>query len=175
MNLFFSERIKNGLVIAYIIVEVYVVDNLKINILMKTNVIKSKDMIINFDKKIIIISICDNVEVPMMIWKRKTPVNCAIRTITHIVVSVEDIMVISIKLKSLALSKDRNFSFCLKKSNQFDLKGEFFTHVTDSNLITMQVWNTLTKSYTVSKNFKIGHLRNYDKKNAFWSLWKIVT
>ena len=39
--------------------------------------------------------------------------------------------------------------------------------MTEFNIIAIQVKNTSTKLYILSKNFKMGHIRDYDKKGCF--------
>lgn len=45
-------------------------------------------------------------------------------------------------------------------------KDKYFAHVT-FNVIAMQVKNVSLNPYTILKNFKVRHIRDYDKKNCF--------
>ena len=51
-------------------------------------------------------------------------------------------------------------------------KKKYFVHVTNSNLIVVQIRNTSSKSYIIFKNFKIEHLRNFDKESCFMTSFK---
>ena len=43
----------------------------------------------------------------------------------------------------------------------------FFAHVIDSDLVTVQIKNISKKSYVISKNFKMNHFRDFEKKKCF--------
>ena len=57
--------------------------------------------------------------------------------------------------------------FFQKKNKSFNSKKGFFAHVTNFEIKAVQVKNTSVKSITISKNFKIEHLRDYSKKKCF--------
>ena len=53
----------------------------------------------------------------------------------------------------------------MKRILKFEKK--YFVHVTSFNLISIQIKNISDKSYTISKNFKIEYLRDFDEENCF--------
>ena len=58
-------------------------------------------------------------------------------------------------------------AFFFKTERQFEFEGGFFAHVTNSEIVAVQMRNISKNSYTLSKNLKIEHIRNYDEKNYF--------
>jgi len=60
LSLYFSNKDrKKNLIIAKIICKVYLINNLKTNILIKNNLIDSKEIIININNKLVFINSCD--------------------------------------------------------------------------------------------------------------------
>ena len=49
----------------------HLVNDLKINIFININMINSKNMILNFENNIVTISICKNIEMPVIIQKKR--------------------------------------------------------------------------------------------------------
>ena len=76
-------------------------------------------------------------------------------------------MAMSIKMRNFELFKNKNYSFFSKTERQLKTDDEFFAHIIGFEVIAIQIRNTSTKSYIVSKNFKLKHLKNYDEKNCF--------
>lgn len=94
-------------------------------------------------------------------------VHRTIKSVSQITVQSDQIMTMSIKLKSAKLSKNRNYSFFSKKNRLFDSKKNFFAHVINANVIAVQVQNISTKSMIISKNFEVGHLCDYFEEGCF--------
>ena len=58
----------------------------------------------------------------------------------------------------------------MKRMLKFEKK--YFVYIINFNLVVIQIRNILNKSYTISKNFKIEHLRNFDEKDSFMTTFK---
>ena len=145
----------------------HLVNEIKANIFVNMNVMKSKNMILNFDKKIFIIPTCQEIEVVISIERKKARIERTIRAVVQITISVKMIMIISIRLRNATLFKNKNYSFFFKIEQHLKSKGNFFAHVMKSEMTTIQMRNTSNKSYTIFKNLKVKHLRDYDEKNCF--------
>lgn len=78
MELLFSKVIKKGSTITCLTTEFHLINNFKINILIDMNVIKSKDIVLNCDKRFMIISTCDDIKVFISVQKKKVSVDCAV-------------------------------------------------------------------------------------------------
>lgn len=167
LNLFLSEKIMKEPKITHLTIEFHLMNDLKANVLVEMNVMRLEKMIMNFEKKIITISICENVKISITIQKKGVPINRTVRAVTQITVSVEKIMTVSVKVRGVAPPTDRDYSFYSKKDWLLGSKGGFFAHVTDSEVKAVQVKNTSVKPFVISKNFKIEHLKDYSKEECF--------
>ena len=76
-------------------------------------------------------------------------------------------MIVSIQLKDRPSSRNRNYIFQSKKSDM-NFENDFFSYITNANVITIQMRNVFFKSYVVFKNVKIDHLNDYAKKKCFF-------
>lgn len=172
IDLLLFETIKNDIAIACLTAKFHLINNLKANVLVKINVMSSKDIILDCDKKSMSISTCNNIKVPMSVRKKGASINRSMRAVIQTIISAEVAMTILIKLRRLELSKNRDYTFYSKETRLLGPKGGFFTHVTDANLMAIQVQNISRRPYVMPKNFKIGHLRDYDKKEYFLATLK---
>ena len=49
---------------------------------------------------------------------------------------------------------------------------EFFVHIINFDIVTIQMKNITEKSYMIPKNFKVDHLKDYDEKDCFLTVSK---
>ena len=61
--------------------EFHLINKLKVNILIDMNVMRSENMILNFEKKIFIISTCQNMKIPIFIQRKSASINRMIRAV----------------------------------------------------------------------------------------------
>ena len=135
--------------------------------LINMNVMKSERINLNFENKIMIIFTCKNMQIFINFHRKKISINRTVRTAAQITISIEKIIVISMRMKNVQISKNRNYSFFSKMKRMLKSKKKYFVHITNFNLITMQIKNISDKSNIIFKNFKIEHLRDFDEKNYF--------
>ena len=83
------------------------------------------------------------------------------------IISSHTVMIVSIQLKDRPSSRNRNYIFQSKKSDM-NFENDFFSYITNANVITIQMRNVFFKSYVVFKNVKIDHLNDYAKKKCFF-------
>ena len=172
MDLYLSDKTKNELITVRLKIELHVINDFKANVLIEMDVMKSKNMIMNFDKKIFTISICQNMKVPLTIKRKSAPINKTVRVVSQMMISTNKIFAISIRVREAKFSKNRNYSFFPKTKRQLNSENEFFAHVTEFDIIAVQIRNISEKFYTISKNLKIGHIRDYDEKKCFMTTSK---
>ena len=84
-----------------------------------------------------IILICQNIEMFILFYRKKISVNRTIRIAVKIIVSIEKIMIISVRIKGNEISKNRNYNFFSKIERQLRAKGDYFVHVTNVNIMTV--------------------------------------
>ena len=167
MKFYILEKFKNEFAIINIKIEIYFVNDFKINVFIKTNILIFENMIFDFAKKKLIIIICENMIISIKIDKKKKIVNRIVKIFEKIVMIFKKSKVILIKIKKIKLSKNRDFNFFFILNDNLDSKEDFFAHVMKSNIKIIQIRNTSKKSYVLSKNFKIEHIKNYDEKNCY--------
>lgn len=80
---------------------------------------------------------------------------------------VDKTMIISIQIKSFEIFKNRDYNFYSRTERMLGPEGRYFAHMTGLNIVAVQVQNIAVKLYIISKNFKIGHFRDYDKEGCF--------
>ena len=167
MDLFLSDRAEGSPMIAHLKAEFHLVDDLKANILVNMDIMGSENMILNFESRSVTIPTCKNIEMPVTIQKKKTFVHRSMRTASQTVISVGAVMTVPIKLRKAKLPKNRDYSFFPKNDRQLGPKRGFFAHVTDAEIKAIQIKNTSDRPFTIPKNFRIGHLRDYTKEGCF--------
>ena len=167
VELYIPEKSKKTPAIAQLNIELHIVENLKVNVFIKMNVMKSKCIIMNFEKKFLTISICQNMEVSLTIKRKGISINKTVRTVNQMMISLEKIMTMSMRMRDADFSKNRNYNFFFKIERQLNPEKRFFAHVTNSEIIAIQVRNTSEKPYMMPKNLKIDHVRDYDEKGCF--------
>ena len=174
LDLYIHETIKIESTIAHFKTEFHFINDLKTNVLINMNVMKFENIILNFEKKIMMISTCQKLKTLIAIQRKKTFVNRTVRAVVILIIFVGAIMTVSVRVQDSKISFDKNYSFFFKADPMLKSKNDFFAHVTDHNLIAMQIRNISKKSYVISKNLKIEHFRNFEKKKAFWRFQRIV-
>jgi hypothetical protein len=150
----------------------HLVDNLKINVLIEVDVMSSKQMIIDCDKKLLMISTCNDFETDVCISRKSQITNRVVRAIVKTMISSESIVTISIRIRERNLSENRDYSFFLKSQRQLSSENEFFNHVMRLKMIEMQVRNIAKISCVILKNFEIDSLHDYKKKETYHAAFK---
>lgn len=167
LNFFFEEKCRGNAAITYVKTEFHLINDFKIKMLIKINVLKFEKIILNFQNKSIIMTTCQSMKISIAFHRKGFSVNRTIKAATQIVVSIEKIVIISIQMKSEIISTNKNYCFYFQSIKMLKSENEYFVHVTKSKLIIIQMKNISKKSYTMFKNFKIDHLRDYDEKKIF--------
>ena len=167
LNLYMSKKYQENSATAHFKTKFHIINEIKINMLIKINVMKSKRINLNFENKIIIIFTCKNIQISINFHRKKTSINRTIWTAIQITMSIEKIIIVSVRIKSAQISKNRNYNFFSKMKRMLKSKKKYFVHVTSFNLVAVQIKNILNRSYIIFKNFKMKHLRDFDEKNCF--------
>ena len=72
MDVYIAEKIVESSNIEHLKIEFHLIEDLKANVLIKMNIMKFEKIVFNFERKIMTISICKNLEAPISIQKKKT-------------------------------------------------------------------------------------------------------
>lgn len=155
LDFFLKKKRHSDSAVTHIKRKFYFVNNFKIKMPIKINIIKSKQIVLKFGEKIMMILICDNIKISITFHRNKTLINRTMRAIAQVIVSIKKIVTISIQIRELKISKNRNYNFYSKIEKMLRTKDRYFAHITKFNIITVQIKNVSRKLYIIFKNFKI--------------------
>lgn len=83
-------------------------------------------------------------------------------------------MTILIKYRNKIISSNRNYNFLSKFNITLESSDDFFAHIVNTNIKTIQVKNVFNKVFIISKIFLIDKLQNYDKNNCYLAYSKNI-
>ena len=76
-------------------------------------------------------------------------------------------MTVFVKYRNKFLSKNRNYNFYLTSNALFEFDDDFFVHITNVNVTTIQIRNAFNKICIISRNAKMKKLRDYEKQKYY--------
>jgi hypothetical protein len=151
--------------------EFHIVNEVKCKILMRLNIMISKEMTINLTNKSFVIFICENLVISIRINFKS---NSRIRRIIHSKKSIKifsnSIVSISTYLRDKKLSSNKDFFFELNNdilTKSLSDLDEFYTHVCDCNLAFVHVRNVMISSMIISSKTRLNILTEYEKEKCF--------
>ena len=80
LDLYILKKCRENSVIAHFKKKFHIINDIKINILIKINIIKLKQINLDFENKIITIFTCRNMQIFINFHRKKTSINRTIRT-----------------------------------------------------------------------------------------------
>ena len=170
IDLYISERIIDESVLAHLASEIHIVNNLKANVLIDMNIMSLEQIILDFDKNMLIVSICKSLSALIFIISKDIRVNRTVRAIAKTIVVFETCMTVSVRVRRSDLSSDRDYSFHSKSKRQLRSEDEYFAHVIDSEICAIQMRNTTSRSFIISKNDKVNELKDFEKNEAYLTM-----
>ena len=170
IDFYISERIIDESVLAHLADEIHIVNNLKVNMLIDMNIMNSEQIILDFDKNILIVSTCKGLSAFIFITSKDIRVNRTVRTAAKTIVVFETCMTVSVRVRESDLSFDRDYSFHSKSERQLRSEDEYFAHIIDSEICAVQIRNTISRSFVISKNDKLNELKDFEKNEAYLAM-----
>ena len=154
--------------IARIKKEFYIVDDLIVKVLVDINIIKSKGMIFDIEKNVIIIDSCKNIQIFFIFinYRPQTRVTIFNNNKTKIIIPSHFNMTISIvglRCRSLKLSYDRDFLF---ESQKFDTLL-IYAHIVDHSISKIFVKNDIDHVMSLSRKVKLRMIINYEATRCY--------
>ena len=140
--------------------EVHLVEHLKANMLLGTDILGPEQITIDLGKKEAIIGSC-GVNVPIDIGSRNnTP---AIVRAVHIrkTTQVPPHSALAVPIHHLDIPKDRDYLF-----EPDDVNFSLYAHLMDADTSSVLVRNDTEKTVHIPRNFRLGHLNEMDYPNA---------
>ena len=149
--------------------QLHIVDNLKINIFMRSNILSLEKMIVNYDRELLTIECCKNMKMFMTITSNER-VKRAIRAHHSIIIFARFSIMISVRLRDhskLFHDRDLMFTSYSQTFDRFDSKDEICSHIIDVNMCVVQVNNAIDRAILISRNSRLSIIQNYEKKECY--------
>lgn len=124
IDFYLFEEFKRQSSLAHIKTKIHLMNDLKINVLIEMNIMKSEKITLDFRKKVMIISTCDNFRTLISIKKRERLINKAVRMISKITMFSDTVMTVSVHIRKTQILKNRDYSFFLKTDSLLESKEE---------------------------------------------------
>ena len=150
--------------------EIHLINDFSIKMLIEINIIVSKKMIFDDVKRIVIVDNCD-----LIIKFNVTIINHVdkiVQIFKQFIIFFHTHMIVSMKIRDQILSFDRDYFFHSKKNSRFETKKNFFVHITNANIIVVQIRNVINQSIIIFRNSKLNKFQNYDEKKCYLTLSK---
>jgi hypothetical protein len=129
--------------------EMHLVKELKVNMLIDNDILKSKDIIIDVQHKKTTIRSCDNLTIEIKIHQRESFVRRNVINQFVNIISSEAYVKISYKMKNLFSNRD----FLFESSSEVSIF--IYAHVINARITDVIVRNESAKSMKISRNFKL--------------------
>ena len=166
VNLYLKDKLKKKTFIVYIKRDVHVVDNLRVKMLIDTNIMCSKKMIVNLQIRKLIIDNC-NMTTSIIYTFIDFKINRIVKFHHVVTISIHIVVTMSFK-QSVDLSIERDYSFQSHViSINFETKNDIMTHIVDFKTSMIHVKNVIDKTITVSKHTKLDKIFDFDEKNCY--------
>ena len=145
--------------------EMHVVNDLKIKIFIKMNIIESKIIDVLMSNNILHVENCDVIAFIIIKFKNNNEeINRIIRVITIVIISFHFTIAIIVKFRDKLMSIDRNYFFHFISNVKLESNNEFFVYIVDVNVNVVQIRNVTNKFYIIFRNVKIDKLHDFEEK-----------
>jgi hypothetical protein len=142
--------------------KLHLMKELKVNMLIENDILRSKEITINVQQKTAIIRNCENLIIKVKIHQREFFVRRNIISQFVSVILSEVYVKISYKMKNLF--SDRDFLF----ESYSEVSVFIYAHVIDARIIDVIVRNESAKSMKISKNFKLDVAQEIQYDDCFY-------
>ena len=152
---------------------VYLVNDLKVNILLDNDILKPKNIVSHVKKEKLTINNCEDFSASLnVVTKNDVRVKRTIRTQTNVTIFAHSCSAISIKLRESKLS-DRDMLFNSNHIKRLDKKGEIFAHLMNFNFFFVQAKNTIDQPIMITRSERLNTLNEYEKDGCYLTDSKI--
>ena len=141
--------------------KIHFINDLKVNILLETNIITSQKMIMNLEIHIIKLEKCQELQISIDVIARiQSHFKCIIRNKFSIIITSNIIAEIFIVYNDI-ISKNRDFLFESDCSQNFEFTNEILTHVVDSTILIILIYNVTIAFIRLSRKTRFETLFEY--------------
>ena len=147
---------------------VYIVDNLKTKMFLNNDILRLKQIILNFDNEKMIINNCQNIITKLNVINHDVFVKRQIKVNDIIKISIRFCVIISFKLRDkFKLSKDKNFIFLSQSINRLNFENNVLLYFVNVNITIMQIRNINFDDVFLFKNCRINIIQKYEKNDCY--------
>ena len=160
LSMYVKKQIDDQFIVAHFRREIHVINNLKIKLLLKINVMSSKRIIIDLNQRQFFIKNCQNLTIKLkIIVKNNVKIRRVIKFEKKLVVETNFIVQMSmITRENLLFDKDYLFESCFV---------DVYVHVTNSTLSFICVKNDLIVLLNISRHVKLSNLTKFEKQDCY--------
>ena len=172
-DLWFFDHDFNDFVITHIIKKIYLINELRVNILINMNIQKIENIKINVSKRRFKIHNCARFSIAKIVVDVDKRVDRLIRIkkiiflLFHLIIN----MLIQIR-DNFCLSIDKNYIFHSKINLELKSKNNVYFHHVNVNIFMIQIRNIINKTYIISRHIKLNYVLDYEKKNCYMTTSK---
>ncbi len=143
--------------------KMHLVKELKTNMLIKNDILESKEIIIDVQIKKAIIRNCENIIIEVKIHQRKSFIRKNVVNQFAILISLDFYVKILYKIKDLLTNRD----FLFESSSEVLIF--IFVHIIDARIIEIMIRNESKRIMKISKNFKLDVTQKIQYENCFYA------
>jgi hypothetical protein len=153
--------------------QAHVVDNLRAKFLMNMNILEPKEIILNFRRRKMTLSSCENLKVDIRITSKSitlniTSVNQIILTERLVSIFAKFVVTVSIKMKSTLSDRDFLFQSICRDLN-LDQSDEIMTYIVSVNVVAVQVCNFIDESVIISRRARLDRIIEYEEHECYFT------
>ena len=151
-----------------IIAELHVIDDFNVNLLIENDVLISKDMTVDLNRRKLIINNCEGLKISIKMKARKNfHVKRIIRARQAYIIMLDEITEISITWRGRNLSNDRDLLFESNCSHYLKHEEDLYASIVDVSFNKILVKNTTEISITLVKRMQLNTVIEYNQIECY--------
>ena len=147
--------------------QIHIVDDLKANMLIGSDILGPERMLIDYNKEVLVLNCCRGMEIPMQVKPLREKVNKVVRAYGVTTVPAHSSALVPIRLRGKALPEGRDFMFIPSETDRFGPGGGVLSHITDAHLCAVQVNNTTDRAVAIAKNTRLGVVQEFEEEGCY--------
>ena len=135
--------------------QIHIIDDLKTNMLINSNILNLKKMLIDYNKKVLVFNCCRDMKILMQMKFLREKINKMIHVYDVITMLAHFSVLIFIKFQDKALFEDKNFMFISSEINRFNFDNKVLFHIIDVHFYIIQINNITNRVVIIVKNIRL--------------------
>ena len=167
LDIFMDGTDELGPATAKVTMEVHVVDHLKANILVGTNVLNTHGISLDLGTQEAVIGKCNRIKIPICcVAKPHSQLRRVVKTHHTITIAPNSIMDIPVVYHG-TLPEDRDLLFEPQSCHKLGHEGGVYAHVVDSGISFVRVKNSTPRPVKLSKHARLGTIVDYNQHGCY--------